>query len=96
MSNISALEGLRPHRVFLGVKIYRVKDEIPNLYEMKDGTIKERKPFYEVSYQYADSYPYSTLEECKAAIRNIFDRVVFGDKGKPEFIEVMNNHYTQY
>ena len=57
-----------------GVLIQKVKEEIPgsSLKELKDGRFVECKPQFDTTYQFARSFPYSTLEECKQAIDNIF------------------------
>lgn len=79
---------------YLGVIIHKVKDIIPgsDLKELKDGRLVPCKPQFEVSYQYAGSYPYDTLAECKASIDATLKscKEVGGECRPKEFAAIMN------
>lgn len=82
---------MKTYRNYLGVNIFRVKTTIPgsDIRELKDGRMVECNPKYEVSYQFAGSYPYETLKECKESILTVFEKskeLV----SKNEFIKIMN------
>ena len=78
-----------------GVLIQKIKEEIPgsSLKELKDGRLVECKPQFDTTYQFARSFPYSTLEECKQAIDNIFFRCqeIGGETDPVKFAEIMNS-----
>ena len=69
-------ENQRPCATHLEVKIYRVKSMTPNFKELKNGQLRELSPICDVAYRYWDSYPYSTLDECKAAIESLKDTFI--------------------
>jgi hypothetical protein len=59
-----------PYRVYKGVRIYRVKEVILGTdFCLRKDKVVPCKPKYEITYRYAGSYPYSTLEECKQSCR---------------------------
>ena len=78
-----------------GVLIQKVKEEIPgsSLKELKDGCFVECKPQFDITFQFARSFPYSTLGECKQAIDDIYERCkeVGGETDPVKFAEIMNS-----
>jgi len=85
---------MRSYRTHRGVKITRVKDIVCGSdfkFLKKDGTIAPDKPKYDISYVYAGSYNYSTLEECKATIDRIYEAInPISVLEKKDFLKVMN------
>jgi hypothetical protein len=81
-----------PWRVHEGVRIYRVKEVIlgTDFRFNKEDKGVPCKPKYEITYRYAGSYPYSTLEECKQGIDNVKTFTLKNDIPDEVFREVMN------
>ena len=79
---------------FLGVKINKVKEMMPgsDQRETKDGSLVPCLPSYITTYQYAGSYPYSTLEEAKESILAVFNHQrEYNQKHLDEFAAIMNS-----
>lgn len=84
----------KPFRIHLGVKIYRVKEQIPgsDLRELKDGTMVPCKPQYEIFYQYPGAYKYDSLTECIQAINKVKQNLEAINSYDPAvFVETMNS-----
>lgn len=80
---------MKTHRLYKGVKIFKTKEEFPNLHEQKDGRLVERKPIYEYSYEFRNSYPYDTLQDCKDGIDRLWEQLK-NDYSEKDFAKIMN------
>jgi hypothetical protein len=90
LSKVNIMKAFRTHR---GVKIQRVKHMIAG----SDFTITAsqvmipRKPEYDITFEYAGSYPYDTIEEAKDSIDSIWNKCEWQDNQQKEFANVMNS-----
>lgn len=77
---------------YRGVIIRQEKEIVPwsDMRELKDGRIIPRKPEYEVSWRYVDSYPYPTKQEAKDAVDRIFACAAAKGISEEEVVEIMN------
>jgi len=79
---------------YRGVIINVVKDIIPgsDIKELSSGGFKLCAPKYVTSYQYAGSYPCSTLREAKDSIEAIYQscKALGGVTEKKLFASIMN------
>jgi hypothetical protein len=83
---------MKAFRTYKGVKIFRVKDEIAgsSFSVHNNGSIVDKKPEYDISFQYNDSYPYDTVEEVKQSIDNIWNNAGWEKSQLKEFADIMN------
>ena len=88
-SKLIAGDTVKTHKLYKGVKIFKTKEEFPNLHEQKNGKLIERKPIIEYSYQFKDSYPYDSLQDCKDGIDRIYEKMK-DDVDDKEFAMLMN------
>jgi hypothetical protein len=84
---------MRAYRTHRGVKITRVKDPVcgSSFKILKDGRLVSAKTEYDISYTYAGSYNYSTIEECKDSIDRVYESInPISVLERKDFLQVIN------
>lgn len=84
----------RAKTTYKGVKVYEEREQLPDLREQKDGTIKEmKKPIIgDVSYVFGDSARYDSVNEVKEAIDRLYLKMEFDTD--QEFADCLNERGT--
>ena len=78
---------------YKGVKILRVKEMIcgSDCKELKNGTLRNCKPKYDIYYQYPNGALHDTRDEVKESIDTVMQQCIEHDcYEKKMFIEIMN------
>ena len=67
---------MRTYRNHRGVKIYRIKTMVTGSdFDMIDDQVVSRTPKYDITFKYAGSAEYDSLQECKDAIDGLITRL---------------------
>lgn len=84
---------MKTYRNYRGVKIYRNKAMVCGSdFDVRDnGTLRARKPQYEISYSYCDGYHCDSLNEVRADIDEMFSTGLKLDIPIADMVEELNN-----